>query len=359
MSNSYQNFYDDNRNTEDEYTVEYGEVHSQKFEIPTKRHDWIFSLLFVIQLVTVTITAILFASKPYEVFDPSHGYFSLEQRTLVIQMVLVCCVISISLCVFWLGVMFVLVSHLIHITTFLFVVFSLICTIASFVVGLFGLGSIMILMNLFSIGYAATVRSRILFSSSVMKLAIGIIRMFPTTVFVTFGICFAQVLWINIWTFLVISVLSQGNVVTGTAVFLLSISLYWTSQVLKNLVHFTVSGTVSMWYFLHETGIPANPTFDSFKIAIGHCFGSICFGSLLGTVLRYWRTILTSLRRSSNRYIVMIASLLTACLDKTLNFVNIFTLTHVFTFISFRKNVFHFSFKKNKQNKQNIGIDLP
>ena len=43
----------------------------------------------------------------------------------------------------------------------------------------------------------------------------------------------------------------------------LLLSLYWVVQVVKNVIHVTVAGTVATWYFYED--IPHNPTLKSFK----------------------------------------------------------------------------------------------
>jgi len=76
---------------------------------------------------------------------------------------------------------------------------------------------------------------------------------------------------------------STGSIV-GIVLFSM-FSLYWTSQVVKNVIHVTVSGTFADYYFTlgHNNGeqTPVNPTLKAFRRSVTHSFGSICLGSLI------------------------------------------------------------------------------
>jgi hypothetical protein len=60
-------------------------------------------------------------------------------------------------------------------------------------------------------------------------------------------------------------------------------SMYWTSQVLANVIHVTVSGVFASFYFMSGSanGMPSSPTLGALKRAMTTSFGSICYGSLL------------------------------------------------------------------------------
>jgi hypothetical protein len=112
-------------------------------------------------------------------------------------------------------------------------------------------------------------------------------------------------------------------------------SLYWVSQVIKNVVHVTVSGTVATWYFMHGTvGVPPNPTLQSFKRATTTSFGSICFGSLITSILRTLRVIFSATRRSnSNNIFIVILAVVAECvvavLDWLIEYFNMYAFAQV------------------------------
>ena len=86
----------------------------------------------------------------------------------------------------------------------------------------------------------------------------------------------------------------------GMIIFLLAISFFWTSTVLSNILHCTISGVVSHWWSRENSS--KNIVYASFMKSVTQLFGSICLGSLLVATIRALRTtvsILTdTLRRS-------------------------------------------------------------
>lgn len=89
---------------------------------------------------------------------------------------------------------------------------------------------------------------------------------------------------------------STGSIAAISVFF--AFSLYWTSQVLKNWVHVTVSGVFATYYFfgVSQNGVVqvpvSNPTWASMKRASTTSFGSICFGSLIIALIQTVRAVL-------------------------------------------------------------------
>ncbi|QLL30705.1 hypothetical protein HG536_0A05200 [Torulaspora globosa] len=75
---------------------------------------------------------------------------------------------------------------------------------------------------------------------------------------------------------------------------------YYISEVIRNVIHCTVSGVYGSWYYMSKSdqGMPRWPAFGSFKRAITYCFGSICFGSLLVSIIETLRQLITLARQS-------------------------------------------------------------
>ena len=59
-------------------------------------------------------------------------------------------------------------------------------------------------------------------------------------------------------------------------------SLYWTSQVFRNISHVTTAGTVASWWLVADI---ERPTLGSFKRAMTTSFGTICAGSLVVAIV--------------------------------------------------------------------------
>jgi len=111
--------------------------------------------------------------------------------------------------------------------------------------------------------------------------------------------------------------------------FFFLVSFYWTSQVVSNIVHVTVAGTIASWYFLYPAHMPPNPTVGAFKRASWTSFGSIAFGSFIIAVIRAIRAIVRQGRGSKNACAQCIAECLIGCLDNLVTYFNVYAFTQV------------------------------
>jgi hypothetical protein len=66
---------------------------------------------------------------------------------------------------------------------------------------------------------------------------------------------------------------------------------YWITEVIKNIIHVTISGVYGSWYFCSQKpgGVPKGATSGAFKRAMTYSFGSISFGSLLVAIVQLLR----------------------------------------------------------------------
>jgi hypothetical protein len=78
--------------------------------------------------------------------------------------------------------------------------------------------------------------------------------------------------------------------VIGLIVFI-TFAGYWISEVIKNVIHVTISGVYGSWYFCAQkpSGFPNGSTRGAFKRAMTTSFGSISFGSLIVAILQLLR----------------------------------------------------------------------
>ena len=109
------------------------------------------------------------------------------------------------------------------------------------------------------------------------------------------ALCVGTVLllvWMMAWSFAVMSVLPkwQGGSLYGILVHQL-FTMYWVSEVIRNVTHVTVCGSHASWYFAGDNYRAANPTLGAFRRAATYSFGSICFGSLLVAILQTLRRL--------------------------------------------------------------------
>lgn len=96
-------------------------------------------------------------------------------------------------------------------------------------------------------------------------------------------------------------------------------SYYWTSQVIKTIIHVTDSGVFATFYFLEGTpnGTGPTPTLSSLKRACTTSIGSVCYGSLIIAILNTTRFILRSVARGDDGACGFIA----ACLECLLSWI--------------------------------------
>ncbi|RDW91022.1 hypothetical protein BP5796_02187 [Coleophoma crateriformis] len=66
---------------------------------------------------------------------------------------------------------------------------------------------------------------------------------------------------------------------------------YWISEVIKTVIHVSISGVYGSWYFCSQKpgGFPKGATRGAFKRSITYSFGSISFGSLLVAIVQCLR----------------------------------------------------------------------
>ncbi|KAI9654487.1 MAG: putative choline transporter, neither null mutation nor overexpression affects choline transport [Bathelium mastoideum] len=77
--------------------------------------------------------------------------------------------------------------------------------------------------------------------------------------------------------------------VIGLLVFI-TFTAYWVTEVLKNLIHTTISGVYGSWYF-YPRSLPSGPTRGAFRRATTYSFGSISLGSLVVAIINFLRQL--------------------------------------------------------------------
>ncbi|CAL3969977.1 hypothetical protein PZA11_007490 [Diplocarpon coronariae] len=78
--------------------------------------------------------------------------------------------------------------------------------------------------------------------------------------------------------------------VIGLLVFI-TFAAYWITEVIKNVIHVTISGVYGSWYFCSQkpSGVPKGATSGALKRSLTYSFGSISFGSLLVAIIQILR----------------------------------------------------------------------
>jgi len=115
-------------------------------------------------------------------------------------------------------------------------------------------------------------------------------------------------------------------------IFLL-LGLYWTQQVITNIIHVTTAGTIGTWWF---TPLADYNTFCSSTVtgslhrACTYSFGSICFGSLLIAIMQVLEQMARGRRRNGEANILTcIIQCIIMCLREWLEYFNSWAFVYV------------------------------
>jgi len=191
-------------------------------------------------------------------------------------------------------------------------------------------------------------RSRIPFAKIMLSTVATVTKKFPATIVFSICGCFVAAVWYTVIGIIMVAALSYlGEKLEGAAyavyVFLL-FSFYFSTQVVNNTVHVTISGLFATYYFcgVVEPGTShieinvRNPTMKSFKRAITTSFGSICFGSLIIAVIQTLKALARQARREGsdegNLLVVILAccaECILQCIGDIIEYFNVYAFTEV------------------------------
>ncbi|KAL3657104.1 hypothetical protein V7S43_018017 [Phytophthora oleae] len=189
-------------------------------------------------------------------------------------------------------------------------------------------GAIVVVLNWC---YVRSVKRRIPLAVAHLKVAEAAIAKNPTTYVVSVAFVIVQICWVVLWVLALLGVIGHlSNSATidpsqqqlgrnNTWVFaLLLLSFYWGIQVIKNVVHTTVAGTVAAFWYQTES---ANTTSASLKRALTTSFGSICFGSLIVAILQTLVAVLKTICKKGGAA-ACIAQCLLSWLEAIMEYLN-------------------------------------
>ncbi|KAJ3066986.1 putative choline transporter, neither null mutation nor overexpression affects choline transport, partial [Quaeritorhiza haematococci] len=174
-----------------------------------------------------------------------------------------------------------------------------------------------IFLTIVSILFAITyyyIRHKIPFAKQLLKLVTAIAKQYPATITTGLVATVVAAVFEGLWLFTVIvmAIKLHGSAGFIPVVLFLAFVLYWTSQVIGNVVHVTISGLFATVYFMgsavpgtatttRKFNVPVqNPTAKSAKRAMTTSFGSICYGSLIIAIVQLIREIVNAVLNNSD-----------------------------------------------------------
>ncbi|KAN0044768.1 hypothetical protein ACTA71_006291 [Dictyostelium dimigraforme] len=308
-----------------------GEV---KFEPPKYQDIW-FSILFALNFgLLIVVSASAFAKTPhtiYEYDDTSGGsfgfLFAILPFTIVFSLLYIWAWLKLAanhaeslIKISFIGAMALMVGYCIYF----------------FVVGFIYLGILFAVMASFVILFYISCRARIPFTATLLSNAVAIIKEYPSVIRAGYISIFVNFVWFVIWgsAFVRVNMVYTGALQTCINVYLV-FTLYWVFHVIKNTLHTTVSGLLATWYFCsgpNGVGMPSNPTLGSARRALTTSFGSICFGSLIISLietLRYLSQMMINNRNVVVKIIGYIFNCILSMLSSIVQFFNTYAFTHV------------------------------
>lgn len=98
-------------------------------------------------------------------------------------------------------------------------------------------------MALLMIVYFLIVRSRIAFAIQVLSAVSETISLYPATQFLAILSIFVKIGWVCLWSYTLVMVQRFQATPSYIMTAFLAFSFYWTFEVVKNIVHVSVSGT--------------------------------------------------------------------------------------------------------------------
>lgn len=198
--------------------------------------------------------------------------------------------------------------------------------------------------------YAFCVWRRIPFASANLAAGVSAVRSNCGIFILAVLMVIKMVAWFAIWLLAFMGVYyrrSDCDFVDGVAkeccsqmtaaeMSLFLLSLYWTNQVLKNIVHVTVAGVVGTWWFnpIEAASCCSRSVMDSFCRSITYSFGSICLGSLLVAIIQLIKQLVRHLRHSDRNgatgsLLLCILECVLGCLESVIEYFNKWAFVYV------------------------------
>ncbi|KAK3848727.1 MAG: plasma-membrane choline transporter-domain-containing protein [Linnemannia gamsii] len=179
-------------------------------------------------------------------------------------------------------------------------------------------------------------QSRIPFATEMLRAVTSISKKYPATFVLAFLGLFVQIVYSVYFTVVISGCYEMYyDRTTGSTpgklkalIVFCFFSFYWTSQVIKNIIHVTIAGVFATYYFMAGSpqGMSKSPTIASFKRACTTSIGSICFGSLVIAVIQTLRALTQILRSEGNdgilAFVACLIDCILGCLQGMIEYIN-------------------------------------
>lgn len=303
-----------------DYTAEYFDD-AFKVQKP-KFNDWPFAIFFCLVLFGFIAVAVI-TIRAYRLTGTStqgsgiygSGSGTLNTNSVIAFMMSI--LIAVVFSMLEIGVARMAPRKFITIGLICNVVVGLATSIAYLALGYYSAGIVFLIFTVIAAWCYWTCRHRIPFSGTVLSIVIDVMRSHPsilivsiigTVVSVAFSVLFSITI---VSTYIKYSDNSAGclesggscshSKVVGVLVFVFFAG-YYISEVIRNVIHTTISGIYGTWYYLYKSdqGEPKHAALGALKRAVTYSFGSICEGSLIVALISLLRQGLNVLRQNAS-----------------------------------------------------------
>ncbi|KYQ99833.1 hypothetical protein DLAC_03784 [Tieghemostelium lacteum] len=302
------------------YVSPFAEPQGSKFPEKPPYRDLMFHILFYLNIVGVILLYIVSLSKDVLVYEyinsseSSDSYSTTYDTSADYSMtILGLCALSVCYSLAFIFVWMKLASkYPKQLITWTFIGNFILCGIILVLYIVFFnlvMVVIMAIVMVVNLLFFFMWRKRIEFTGTLLTNTTHLLSNFPGAYRVAYGSLVVSLTWFTLWglAFQRSILVYEGYTFYGVSIYLV-FSLYWVGNVIKNVVHTTVAGLFSSWYFLagNQMGMPSNPTMGALKRSMTTSFGSIAFGSLLLAIISTLRYISNMLQNSKNGILVLI-----------------------------------------------------
>jgi len=299
------------------------------FEDGPRYKDQMFAIAFGFHIFAVFL--ILIVTNAVNDSDSADTSLSTDEMSNTYPQVLVAMVLGSLFSCCWVQLMKRFARMVIQCVIYTGCAMMFLFCIMGFAATNYFVGVLFLFMFLLSAWYAYSVRSKIRFAGELLHEACSIISdSMPETLHVAYFMILLKLIWLLFWAGAVYGCIKSND--TAWVTFFLVLSFFWTTEVCKNVVHITTSRRMHAWYFsmgeadgsivskgeVDAEGNDVNPVRQALTRALTTSFGSVCYGSLLVSVVEFFHFITYQLRRlvldTNIRFLVGCVDFFLSCL---------------------------------------------
>lgn len=301
-----------------------GDTFEQSFKVDKpKINDWPFTVFFLlvvagfIAVAGITLHALnsTFSFQGSSIYDNPNS-FTINTNTII----LFAFIVVVAMVLSFLIILFARMAPRVFIISALIlnVVLGIGTAIYYFVAHYYSAAIVFLVFALISAWCYWSCRLRIPFSATVLEITIDVMKAYPSTLVTSFiGIIVSTAFSILFSVVIVATYVkfdpnsnnegcsaggggcSQSKLI-GVLVFVFFAG-YYITEVIKNVIHVVIAGIFGTWYYLanSDEGAPKHPALGAFKRAMTYCFGSICFGSLIVSLIQLVKAIVNVLKNNA------------------------------------------------------------